>query len=113
LIETERLQVLAGTPQRVDVPRDAGPMQRIFRCPQCQTAVFSEYGSQVLRYVRAGTLDDPRDISPDVHIFARSKVAWVTLPDETPAFDVFYDRKELWPEPSLRRLEAVLPQVTG
>jgi hypothetical protein len=31
------------------------------------------------------------------------------LPEDTPAFDVFYDTKTLWPEDRLRRLEAVLP----
>ena len=33
-----------------------------------------------LRYVRAGTLDDPIAITPDVHIYTRSKVDSVTLP---------------------------------
>ena len=44
LIETDRVEVLAGDPQPVDVPRDDGSTQRIFRCPACQVAVFSEYG---------------------------------------------------------------------
>ena len=43
LIEAERVQLLAGDPLPVDVPRDDGSMQRIYRCPQCQVAVFSEY----------------------------------------------------------------------
>jgi hypothetical protein len=59
-----------------------------------------------VRFVRAGTLDDPTGIVPDVHIFTRSKVGWVTLPPDAPAFDVYYDTKKLWPEDSLRRLEA-------
>jgi hypothetical protein len=59
-------------------------------------------------FVRGGTLDDPRDVTPDVHIFTRSKVGWVALPQETPAFDVYYDRQALWPAESLRRVAAVL-----
>jgi hypothetical protein len=91
------------------VPRDEGQAQRIFRCPTCQVAIFSEYGSRVVRYVRAGTLDDPSSVAPDVHIFTRSKVPWVSLPPGTPAFDVFYDDKaSVWPAEGLRRLEAVL-----
>ena len=109
LIEAHRLDVLTGTPKPVDVPRDDGSAQRIFRCPHCQVAVFSEYGAPEVRFVRGGTLDDPTAIAPDVHIFTRSKVNWVTIPPDTPAFEVYYDSKTLWPAESLRRLDAVLP----
>ena len=108
LIETDRVEVLAGQPEPVDVPRDDGSAQRIFRCPQCQVAVFSEYGRPEVRFVRGGTLDDPTSITPDVHIYTRSKVGWVTLPEGTPAFDAYYDASKLWPAESLRRRDAVL-----
>ena len=111
LIEADRVEVLAGTPVAVDVPRDDGPGQRIFRCPRCQTAVFSQYNSPELRFVRGGTLDDPAGVTPDVHIFTRSKVNWVTLPPQTPAFDVYYDAKALWPEASFARLKAALARA--
>jgi hypothetical protein len=108
LIEADRVEIVAGTPQPVDAPRDDGSVQRIFRCPHCQVAVFSEYGRPEVRFVRGGTLDDPADIRPDVHIFTRSKVPWVTLPEGTPRFDVYYDSRTLWPADSLRRLKSVL-----
>jgi hypothetical protein len=100
------VELLAGEPQPVDVPRDDGSRQRIFRCPNCQVAVYSEYGRPEVRFVRAGTLDQPSDVAPDVHIFTRSKLGWVTLPDSVPAFDVYYDSKALWPAESLERLQA-------
>jgi hypothetical protein len=108
LIEADRMELLAGEPQPVEVPRDDGSTQRIFRCPTCQVALFSEYGRPEVRFVRGGTLDRPASVTPDVHIFTRSKVSWVTLPDSVPAFDVYYDRKALWPAASLERLEAIL-----
>jgi hypothetical protein len=108
LIEADRVQVLAGAPKPVDVPRDDGSSQRIFRCPQCHVAIFSEYGRPEVRFVRGGTLDDPTDIAPDVHIYTRSKVEWVKLTEGIPAFEEYYDHKALWPTGSLRRLEAVL-----
>jgi hypothetical protein len=107
LIESERVEILAAAPQPVDVPRDDGSVQRIFRCPRCQVAVFSEYGRPGVWFVRAGTLDDPTHITPDVHIYTRSKVGWVTLDEETPAFEVYYDTHRLWPTESLRRLDAI------
>jgi hypothetical protein len=107
LIEADRLELLAGDPQPVGVPREDGSVQRIFRCPDCQIAVYSEYGRPQVRFVRAGTLDDPSSVVPDVHIFTRSKLPWVAIPDGAAAFDVYYDAKTLWPAASLERLDAV------
>jgi hypothetical protein len=108
LIETDRVEVLAGEPQMVTVPRDRGK-QRIWRCPTCQVALFSQYTSPRVRFVRAGTLDDPSGVEPDVHIFTKSKLPWVTLPEFVPAFNVYYDTKKLWPAASLERLQAIMP----
>jgi hypothetical protein len=105
LIEADRVE-LTGEPQPVDVPRDDGSKQRIYRCPTCQVAVFSEYGRPGVRFVRAGTLDEPSTVAPDVHIYTRSKVPWLTIPDGVPAFDVYYDTKALWPAESLERARA-------
>ena len=45
IIEAARVEVLRGTPNPIEVPREHGP-HRIFRCPECQIAVWSEYGSR-------------------------------------------------------------------
>jgi hypothetical protein len=108
LIEADRVELLAGEPQPVEVPRDDGSKQKIFRCPTCQVAVFSQYTRPELRYVRGGTLDQTSSVVPDVHIFTRSKLPWITLPDSTPAFEVFYEANALWPAASLERLEAIM-----
>jgi len=107
LVETDRVEVLTGEPHAVDAPRDDGSAQRIFRCPECQVAIFSEYGRPEVRFVRAGTLDQPDGVAPDVHIFTKSKLSWITLPDSAPAFEVYYDSKVLWPPASLERLAAI------
>ena len=107
LIEADRVDLLCGDPVPVDVPRDDGSSQRIFRCPTCQVAVYSEYGRPEVLFVRAGTLDDPSEVEPDVHIYTRSKVGWVELPESTPAVEVYYDRRELWPPASSERLDAL------
>jgi hypothetical protein len=107
LIEAERAELVAGVPFAVDVPRDDGSVQRIFRCPTCQIAVFSQYGRPDLRFVRGGTLDDPSAVQPDVHIYTRSKVDWVVLPESVPAFEAYYDAKALWPAATLERFAAL------
>jgi hypothetical protein len=108
LIEADRVELLSGDPQPIDAPRDGGSSQTIWRCPTCQIAVYSQYTRPDVRFVRGGTLDDPASVAPDVHIFTRSKLPWVTLPDSVPAFDVYYDTKQLWPAASFERIEAIL-----
>jgi hypothetical protein len=108
LIEADRVEVLAGEPVTVDVPRDDGSTPRIHRCPTCQVAVYSEYTRPEVHFVRGGTLDDPSSVAPDAHIYTRSKVPWVTLPEGVPAFEVYYDSKTLWPAASLGRLRSAL-----
>ena len=108
LIESDRVELLAGEPAAEDALRAAVVARRVFRCPTCQVAVYSEYGRPEVKFVRAGTLDQPSSVSPDVHIFTRSKLPWVTLPESVPAFEVYYDSKALWPAASLERLRAVM-----
>src|SRR5438445_8934080 len=57
LIEADRVELFAGEPQPVDVPRGGGKKQRIFRCPICRVAVFSRYTRAGIRFVRGGTLE--------------------------------------------------------
>jgi hypothetical protein len=102
------VELLSGAPQPVDVPRDDGSKQRIYRCPACQVAVYSDYGRAEVLFVRGGTLDEPSSVTPDVHIFTKSKLGWVALPESVPAFEIYYDRKALWPGASLERLDAAL-----
>jgi hypothetical protein len=113
LIEADRVELLGAEPQAVDVARDDGSTQRVYRCPACQIAVFSEYTRPEVRFVRAGTLDDPSSVEPDVHIFTRSKLPWVALPESVPAFEVYYDMQELWPAESLERVEATFARAGG
>jgi hypothetical protein len=108
LIETDRIAVEASEPVPLAVPTDSGRPHDIYRCPTCQTALWSDYGRRPgLRFVRVGTLDEPSAVPPDVHIFTRSKLPWVALPEGTPSFEVYYDMKTLWPPESLARREAI------
>ncbi len=105
LIETDRVEVLAGTPDVVLTPSASGKGQRIARCPVCRIALWSHYagGGERFRFVRVGTLDDPDRFPPDIHIFTASKQPWVILPEGVPAVPEYYDRKLYWPPESLER----------
>jgi hypothetical protein len=104
LIEADRVVSLGAEPRAVVVPTDSGRPHRIFRADACQVACWSEYGGRTqVRFVRAGTLDRPAALAPDVHIFVRSKLPWVALAAGVPAFDVYYETEKLWPAASLER----------
>lgn len=107
LIEADRVKVLTGAPEPVEVPRDDGSTQTIYRCPRCQIAAFSRYTRLDVLFVRGGTLDDPSAVAPDVHIYTRSKLGWLALPESVPAFEEYYDTKAVWPVASLERLAAL------
>ena len=108
IIETQAIKLLRGKPVAVPVPRENGPHD-IYRCPKCQTALWSDYGRRPnLRFVRVGTLDKPGALKPDVHIYTRWKAKWLKLPKQMPSFGDYYNSSKLWPKASLKRLNAAL-----
>jgi hypothetical protein len=108
LIEADRVEVLAGAPVMTEGPTESGRPHDIYRCPSCHTALWSDYGRRGnLSFVRVGTLEDPSALPPDVHIYTRSRLAWIGLPENVPTFDAYYDMKTLWPEDSLKRRYAL------
>ena len=106
LIEADRVELIAGEPEVVPVPRGT-KKQKIWLCPTCQVALYSQYTRAGVRFVRGGTLDDPASVAPDVHIYTRSKLPWVALPESVPAFTTYYDTEKLWPAASLERVAAL------
>jgi hypothetical protein len=110
LIETDRLQLLHGAPERVPTPSNSGRGQDILRCPDCRVALWSHYAAarDALGFVRVGTLDSPDLFPPDIHIFTASKQPWVVLPPGIPVVAEYYDRKQFWPPASLQRHRVLL-----
>lgn len=109
LIEADRVELRAGAPEPLLTPSESGRGQTIWRCPSCRVALWSNYpgAGPNIHFVRVGTLDRPALCPPDAHIFTRSKLPWVDLPDDgAPAFEIFYDLPTFWPETSLARRAA-------
>jgi hypothetical protein len=111
LIERDAVALEPGSaePVAISMPTGSGRPHDVYRCAVCQTALWSDYGRRrVMIFLRVATLDDKHAIAPDVHIFTRSKVPWVTLPPDSRAFEVYYDMPREWPAESLARREALL-----
>ena len=60
-----------------------------------------------LAFVRAGTLDDPSTITPDVHIYTSTKLPWVRLPEGARAFAEFYNVPDVWSAEARARAKAL------
>ena len=109
LYESDRIQLTAGEVAPTAMPTDSGRPHIVYRCPACGTTLWSDYGGRkVMSFLRATTLDDRAALAPDVHIFTRSKLPWVRLPEGVRAYEVYYDTRKEWPAESLRRREALL-----
>jgi hypothetical protein len=96
VIETERLRLVAGSPQ-------AG------RCMKCGTCLWSHHRllGDALAIVRVGTLDEGNRVVPDVHCYTATKHPWVAIPEGVPAFEEGYDPATAWSAEALARVGAV------
>jgi hypothetical protein len=94
-IERRFVEQSGELPKSFKLVAGTGNPHEVFFCGACATYLWSKYhaapGDTVL--LRAGTLDDPASVQPDVHIFTRSKLPWLELPKDVPHFDAMYDLK--------------------
>lgn len=108
LIEKSAVELISGTPVRVETPTESGLPHDVYRCPRCHVALWSDYRRrEVLLFVRTSTLDRRAELVPDVHIYAKRKLGWITLPDTARVFDDYYDMQKEWPAESLARRAAL------
>ncbi len=109
LIETSRIERLAGTPEAVTTPTASGLGQHVQRCPHCRVALWSHYAGagEAIAFVRVGTLDDPGRYPPDIHIYTDARLPWVTLPGDAVTVPAYYKASAYWPPDSLARFAAL------
>ena len=93
-------------PKSFRLTAGSGKPVDVFFCDKCGTYLWSFYHAAPgdCLFVRAGTLDQPEQVKPDVHIFTRSKLPWLQLPKDALAFKTFYNLDEIWPAQSKERL---------
>ena len=114
MIETKNVErTTSVAPEMVSLPSESGKPQVVARCPECKIAVWSNYGgsTDIVRFVKVGSLDDPDSCPPDIHIFTASKQPWVKLSNDIPAVEEYYDRTKYWPKESLERRDKVIAEM--
>jgi hypothetical protein len=108
--EAERIELLKGDLAADVVTAGSGGAHAIHRCGECGTALWSTYPRMgtIAMGLRVGTLDEPGDIKPDAVIFTDSKMPWVALPEDIPAFATTYDAFALLPADRSARLRVLV-----
>lgn len=106
LIEADRVTILQGKAEMVLTPSNSGKGQKIWRCPACRIASWSNYSGfgDEIYFVRVGTLDEAHRLPPDIHIFTASKQPWVIIPEGHLAVEEYYDLNKHWPDEKRARL---------
>ncbi len=108
--EAESVVHTAGEPGMFDTPSASGKGQKIARCPKCMIAIWSNYSGSgpLARFVRVGTLDDPGQLRPDIHIYTSTQQPWVILPPGARAAPEYYNPAEVWTIEARERWKAML-----
>lgn len=105
-IERKFVETGPASPKSFALRGGSGRRHDVFFCETCGTTLWSRYeiapGDAL--FVRAGTLDHPEAIRPDVHIFTRTKLRWLPLPDGARVFEAAYKVDDVWSPQSLERL---------
>lgn len=105
-VERKFVELRSGSLKSFKLTAGSGKPHEVFFCERCGAYLWGKYyaspGETLL--VRVGTLDHPEWVKPDVHIFTRSKLAWLDLPKDVPAFEAFYKIEEVWSPESKERL---------
>jgi hypothetical protein len=107
-IEKQFVETGSALPKSFRLSGGSGKHNDVFFCDNCGTTLWSRYqiapGDAL--FVRAGTLDNPGAVTPDVHVFTRSKLSWLKIPEGVPAFESGYKLDEVWPAESRERLRS-------
>lgn len=108
--ETERVTLFQGELRDHTVKAGSGGPHVIRRCAECGSALWSHYPrlGRLGAGVRVGTLDEPGAWRPDAVIFTESKMPWVALPEDIPAFETVYNQVEILPPERVARLQALI-----
>jgi hypothetical protein len=91
IVAESAFRLTKGTPRPVERIAASGRVNVRLLCPDCGCWISGigrpDVSGELVRRVRAGTLDNPFSVRPTAHFFTRSKQPWVTLPEGDDIFE--------------------------
>ena len=83
----EEAMSLTGVVKFFDRPADSGNMISRGFCPECGSAILSRNSSMPsMVFIRASSLDDPNQITPQMIVYASRAPKWDKMDDALPSF---------------------------
>ena len=77
----------------------SGANSIIYGCAKCRSRIYASNDTRPgVVSLRWGTLDNGKDMSPEVHLWVSSKQPWIVIPDGVPALDTQPDSPQGWLE---------------
>lgn len=88
VVRADKMRVDGALASWMDPDTESGaPIERQF-CAQCGSPVRSvPTAAPKMIALKAGTLDAPEVFAPQMHIWTRSALPWVAVPDGLPRFE--------------------------
>ncbi len=79
-------RITQGTPKYWSRPTDSGKTIRCAFCPTCGSRLWHESESSDTLSIKAGSLDEPINLSNAIHVWVKRKLPGVIIPDGTKQF---------------------------
>jgi hypothetical protein len=86
VLPAKAFRLTAGEPQVIQRTADSGRVTNFWFCPKCSSWIFAGR-PDLVRNVRAGSLDDTSWLRPTVHFWTRSKQPWIAIPEGDQIFE--------------------------
>ena len=88
LMPSSQLTLIQGSPKQWTRTTDSGNIQDTFLCGTCGTRVWhGNPATEDTIKLRAGALDTPVDVSHAIHLWTRSKLPGVVIPEGARSFE--------------------------
>lgn len=87
VINPDAFLLESGELKEFKTTSDSGREKTCAFCPECGVRIYNR--TSALMSVKAGTLDDVSQLTPDAHYWTKRRQPWMTLPTDVPCFEEF------------------------
>ena len=105
VVPRESFHIKSGALKHWERRADSGARNICHFCPDCGVRIFHENPEKHHIRLKAGNLDDARQLQPEAHVWTRSAPAWVKFPPGSLTYETQADLSEMIAAIQARRAE--------